>query len=398
MFLNLKALLSLNASGFSLGMKRAESQAKAFSKEIKGEFTRAFGTAALVAFTAKIIQSADRIVDLSQQLGISTKTLQEWGYAAKKSGASLEAVEQFFENIATAREKALKGDDEAITNFERLGVTLKNLKQGNLQSISEAVWGRVNTADVQKILAPLRNLGGKGASKLIPMFKENMEEVKQAANDAGQVFNDEMLLKLKEAKTEAEKLADVFKGPVASAITFAASKLREMFDSLEIVTAAISAFMGSLSTVKPKKFLGSVGSTAAAGVSKAIGGPAVNKSGYLQQALADATKAAESAMSEVEKKISARNAAFAARLKIQQALGSASGSDVVPDKVALTKITAPENLTNWQKAGAAVRQGPMVETVLKTIAENTERTASRLEELTTLGGTSQNVMEGGYSD
>lgn len=399
MFLNLKALLSLNASGFSLGMKRAESQAKAFAKEIKGEFARAFGTAALIAFGAKIVESADHIVDLSAKLGISTKTLQEWGYAAKKNGANLQDVEQFFENLAVAREKALKGDDDSITNLERLGASLARLKSGGLGDIGESIWKRVfSVKNVQDVIAPLKAISRGAGPELIPMFRENMEEMKQSAHDAGAVLDDELLFTLKQIKSEAEQIADAFRGPVANAIGFVGNKLQYIMERFQVGAAGIAAFLYSLSLADPKKTLGSAAHTLGRGVLKGFGRNIPKGSGNFQSAMADAMKAMEEASSDMESSIAKRHAATKAKIALQKALTNGSGSDVSPEKTAIQKISTPENLTNWQKAGAAVRQGPMVETVLKTIAENTERAAKRLEELKSLGEKNDPKDVEGYSD
>src|SRR5688500_11295850 len=113
-FLNLKAVLSLNGSGFALGLKRAESQSKQFAKEIKGEFAKAFGTAAVVAYAKRMMDLAGTITEASDRTGVSTKALQEWAYAARQSGSSIEAVTRYLEHLAQAREKALGGDQDTL--------------------------------------------------------------------------------------------------------------------------------------------------------------------------------------------------------------------------------------------------------------------------------------------
>jgi hypothetical protein len=392
-FLNLKAMLSLNASGFQLGMKRAESQAKAFAKEIKREFVGAFGTAAMLEFSAKIIETADRLVDLSTELGVSTKTLQEWGYAAKKNGRNLDDVAKFFENIANARERALRGSDDDLRAFERLGVGAERLKRSNLQGIGSDIWKKVfNTADVQSLIAPLKQLGGKSdAQRLIPMFKEDMKEIAEEAAQLGQVMDDTMLLQLKQAKNEAEKLADSFKGPVANAIIYASKALQFLLDKFTIGTAAISAFLGAMSASDGtqstgakqlgKRFAKDYQGGGIGGLMRGMWSAIREGGSETKNQFSGAIKAAEDAMTSAQDKINARQKSFDAQLATNKALGNIRGSDVTPDKFAALKITTPDNLSSWQKAGGGVRQGPMIETTLKTIAENTERAAQRLEEL-----------------
>src|SRR5688572_467743 len=122
-FLTLKAFLGLDGSGYAIGLKRAESQAKSFAKDIKREFAQAFGVAAITAYSAKLVNMADNITDTAERLDMGTKSLQEWTYAAQKSGSSIERVTSFLESLARARERALGGDKDDIANFAKFGIT-----------------------------------------------------------------------------------------------------------------------------------------------------------------------------------------------------------------------------------------------------------------------------------
>jgi hypothetical protein len=51
------------------------------------------------------VDLAGTITEASDRTGASTKALQEWAYAARQSGSSIEAVTRYLEHLAQARER-----------------------------------------------------------------------------------------------------------------------------------------------------------------------------------------------------------------------------------------------------------------------------------------------------
>ena len=142
---SLVATLGANISPFTRAMDTAKAKARTVGTEIKsalgGEIgSRLAGIASVAAIGAGIdhaIEYASHINDLSQRIGISTDAVQEWDYALKQNGATIDAAASFFEKLAVARDKALKPgpeQDEMIRNFQKLGVEIANLKTDRLRS------------------------------------------------------------------------------------------------------------------------------------------------------------------------------------------------------------------------------------------------------------------------
>lgn len=391
-FLNLKAMLSLNASGFAIGLKRAESQGKAFARSIKSDLVQAFGVGALLAFSKKIIDSVDALEDLSDELNVSTKTLQEWQYAAKRNGASAEDVTKFFEAIAESRKRAIDGNEEAIESYQRFGLSVLKLSQMRTPEIGKAIGDVFKNGGDPQILGPfLKELGGKSARKLIPAFKEGLDDLAQAAREAGQVWDKELTLTIKASKTEAERLADTLRGPVANAIFYISKGVTAMVDSLQNYAGGAAAYWGA--------FFSSVG------ISKKDLGMGLN---WQKWDTAEAHKRGMEAMTGVQE--SYRKQTEARDKKNKGGDGAMQGPPVANDfdfgygKRPLDRILSlgmkvigessrPEGLTDWQKSGAAVRQSA-TEPILKSIDKNTERTAERIEALSKLFSSQSNSGTG----
>ena len=88
--------IGADTSEFEIGAKRVQSLGEKMAKKFKGEL--AAGAAALFAadryieFGRRAIETAGRLSDLSKELGVSAQFLQEMGFAAEMSGASLDDV------------------------------------------------------------------------------------------------------------------------------------------------------------------------------------------------------------------------------------------------------------------------------------------------------------------
>lgn len=374
-FLNLKAVLGLNASGFFIGMKQAQSAAKQISSEIKSQFANAFGTAAVLAFSKRIIDTADNIVDLSDRLDVSTKTLQEWGYAARKNSSDIQSVTRFFEALASSRDKALNGDDSALKAFERLGVSASQLRNSRLEDIGKIIANSVKGSDAQSLITSLKEVGGKGATELVTAFKSGLDDAAEAAHRAGQIMNEETLVALKGLKEQAAELAETFTGPVASSIQFISNELRDSLALVKLLVAGPAAYLGALSGGATKEEAMKIAGQAGA------------------ESFADYEKRKKAIQDQIAKvRASGSNGApglggnTASDLDTSTAIHSL-GMRVVGD------VSRPEGLTSWQRAGAAVRQEAATP-ILKNIQTATEKTAERVEALKDLFRNTSNSGSG----
>lgn len=178
--LSLKAFLGLDGSGFELGIKRAQSVAKKFSndlgKEAGGRLKQFLTLAAAEEGVRRLITYGSRVADLSEELGISTTALQEWEGAANLAGAKAENVSKFFEGLAVARDKALSGDASTLDAFKDFGISPADLASMRLEDLGKKVGDAVKEGDAQKLIASLKEIGGKGAAGLIATFKSGLDE------------------------------------------------------------------------------------------------------------------------------------------------------------------------------------------------------------------------------
>ena len=376
----LKAVLGLDASGYAIGLKRAEGLGRQFSNTIKNEFAKAFGVTSLILYTKKVLDLADHITDLSDRLGVSTDALQEWGYAARKNGASLDDVARFFEALASSRDKAVEGSKEMREAFAAFGLSVNDLKSDRIEDLGKKIGAVVRNGDIQKLSASLKQIGGKGATSLVAPMKAGLDEMAAAARKAGQVLSDETLFALKQIKTEMIGLADAATGPVADAIIFLSQQFENIFDLIKVAVAFGKTFGKGLINNQGPVNPGVVGGVAGGGMAGTQAGAAA---GQAQQnafigppvPVKTLTEIFEEAMESVFREIGereARQTAKAQALADRRALTAAGqGGSTAEEKLKADK----QDVNELQKIGAFVA-GPKPELVeLKAIREKTKETA-----------------------
>lgn len=91
--------------------------------------------------TAEWAAEVDRF---SKSLGISREAMQTLSVISKRTGTSMDTVQGMFENINKARNEALKGNQDMIKSFARLGVVMSDLKKMTPSQLFSETMGKIN--------------------------------------------------------------------------------------------------------------------------------------------------------------------------------------------------------------------------------------------------------------
>lgn len=242
---SLLAKLGLDGSAFETGMKKSQSLAKSVGKEISGTVGSMFAADKIVEFGARAIETAGKLNDLSTRLGVSVEFLQETQFAAEQTGASLDDVTSAVEKLSIARQKALAGDKATIDTFEKIGLSMQQVKdlqsgEGLFKTIGKIAESGV---DPQKLIGPLRELAGRGAGVLIPAMSEGLEQAAEQARKLGLVMSTEVVTALDEFNDRV----DVMKKGLESGIGTMTAKLgAPLLRELDALGAGIQGFFGAM--------------------------------------------------------------------------------------------------------------------------------------------------------
>ena len=230
---SLLAKLGLDSSSFESGAKRAESISRKFGKEMTGALATAFSVEKVVQFGLEAVSAAGKLSDLSDRVGVSAGFLQEMQFAAEQTGASLEDVTASIEKLSVARAQALAGSETKMNAFKLLGISVDDLKTLRSEDLFTKIGDTIkNAPNPQNLLAPFREIAGKGAGALIPAMIEGLQDTAQKARELGLVMNDNVVASLDDAADRIDTLKAGFTVLIGTIISEAGGPLFKFFEAV----------------------------------------------------------------------------------------------------------------------------------------------------------------------
>lgn len=234
------------------------------------------GAAILAPFTLATRNFAsfgDQIDKMSARTGVAAEDLQEIGYAAEQSGASMEAVNTAAKKLYQAMESAARGSKDSVEAFRALGLEADNLTGKSLsEQFAMVADGLAGMATDEEKAAAAMKIFGKAGYDLIPVLKSGREEMgrmQQRARDLGLVMS-------QDNATAAAKLSTAI-GDVRYAVRglgqSIAVALAPMATSFADATASVVAFVSQIAKANPAltKFAAGIGGIMAAIGSVSLG-------------------------------------------------------------------------------------------------------------------------------
>jgi hypothetical protein len=247
MSLRLIGEVALDGSGFEAGLKKIEHSAERVGETLKGLALTAFGVYGIEQAIHKTVETAEKLVDTSRRLGVGLEALQEFGFAAKQNGADIDALTGFIEKLNSTRI-----DPKKFESFAKLGISQPDLSSLKVEDLIMKLSFNLRNRSAQEVIGPLREIGGRGAGQLLPMLKEDMEEVREEARKLGVVMKTEDAVMLKFLADEMTILSQVIVSALAPAIVFLEEKILRFVNVLK----ANGSFWGDLAgRLKPKDFV-----------------------------------------------------------------------------------------------------------------------------------------------
>lgn len=211
----LKTRLTMDSSGFKVGMDEAKTTAGGFEQamsSLKGKMAAALSVGSVVAFAKSVMDLGGKIQDLSTQAGVSTAEFQGLSSVARESGVEDEQLAQSLAKLREAQGQAINGSSDMRKKFEDLGVSFESLQTMSPAELFEAVAkaaasGVVDSAALNDVMDVM---GAKSAPRLQEALqrvaKDGLGAIIDEARKTGQVMSDEVISKLDEAGDYAEKL------------------------------------------------------------------------------------------------------------------------------------------------------------------------------------------------
>lgn len=219
MSLRIKGAVDLDGSGWEAGLKKiehsADHMAEHVSSHLKGMLIAAFGTAAIEQAAHRTIEYGEKVVDTARRVGIGIEALQEFGFAARQNGSDLEALTGFIERLNAARI-----DPKKAGFFQQLGISESDLRSMKVEDMMMKLSENVRGRSSQEVIGPLRQIGGRGAGEMLPMLKDDLEELRQKAQEVGAVMKNDTAVKIKYLGDQLKLLGQIITVSIGPAIVW----------------------------------------------------------------------------------------------------------------------------------------------------------------------------------
>ena len=156
----------------------------------------AAGTA-LMGVATKAAESADEIDKMSQKIGLSKQSYQEWNYAMSQSGVDISVMQTGVKTLTSLMDRANDGNKTAAATFEALGLSIYD-SSGKLKNqedmMKEAIMTLASMEDSTERAKLATELFGKAGVELEPLLNsgaEGIQDLMDRAHDLGLVMSDE---------------------------------------------------------------------------------------------------------------------------------------------------------------------------------------------------------------
>lgn len=186
--------------------KRLHKQAQQLSKELGAGFKKAgmvcagvvgAVTVATQQLVSKTIEAGDNVDKMSQKIGMSRKSYQEWNYIMSQNGSSVDVLQSGYKKLASQMDGVRKGSKDSVATFKALGVSVTDSSGAfrNQEDVfNDTIRALQNIKNPTEKTVLATKLFGKSATELKPLLNQTAESVdglRQKANDLGMVMSDE---------------------------------------------------------------------------------------------------------------------------------------------------------------------------------------------------------------
>lgn len=244
---SLTAKLGMDGTQFQQGLTKAGAQMRQFAGSLKSQLGGVFGAVAISTAMREVVKYGGAIADLAKKVGVSTDALQEFEFAGKAAGASLDDIGNALRGLAKARDDALGGNAEKLAAFGSLGIGKDALKNQSLETTFKQVASAFQRIDFgADELALVEKVLGRTGGVLIPVFKDGLEQAGENARKLGIIISQDVVQSLDEAGDAMDRLAARSRKPVAQMTANLANFAGKLVHQADQSFGGFGAWLGGL--------------------------------------------------------------------------------------------------------------------------------------------------------
>lgn len=222
----LVAKLGLDVSQFKEGMAKSTESVSKLNENMEG-MQKAFAAGAIGEFIKGVTEAADQIVNLSENLGVSTDSLQALTAAGGKNGMKAEELQAVWARTKQELDKLATGNTETAHTFAMLGLKAEDFQglglDESLEKIARAYQENSDHAGTYDAVQQIVGKGGKNlTSTLGELADKGFGGLIAQAKASDQIISEGTLKNLAKANNTFEEFGNrikVYSGEVVGFVS-----------------------------------------------------------------------------------------------------------------------------------------------------------------------------------
>lgn len=201
----------------------------------------AAGGAAFVKSSNEVAQYGDSVDKMSQKLGLSTKSYQEWDYVMQLAGTDMGSMTTGLKTLTNKLDDAKNGSDEARGMFEKLGISMEDINTMSREDLfAKTIEGFQGMADSTDRAALANDLFGKSGQNLAPLFNQSAEATKgliEQANQYGMIMSKDAVKASADFEDALTRMQSTMTGAKNALIAEFLPSLTSMMDGVSMLVS-----------------------------------------------------------------------------------------------------------------------------------------------------------------
>ena len=201
----------------------------------------AAGGAAFVKSSNEVAQYGDNVDKMSQKLGLSTKSYQEWDYVMQLAGTDMGSMTTGLKTLTNKLDDAKNGSDEARGMFEKLGISIEDINTMSREDLfAKTIEGFQGMADSTDRAALANDLFGKSGQNLAPLFNQSAEATKgliEQANQYGMIMSKDAVKASADFEDALTRMQSTMTGAKNALIAEFLPSLTSMMDGVSMLVS-----------------------------------------------------------------------------------------------------------------------------------------------------------------
>lgn len=203
-----------------------------------GGFLAALGVGSLIAVGKQALDYASSLGEVSQQLGVTTRDLQVYRFAATQVGIEQEEMDTALAKLSQNLGKAGLGAKAQSEAFAALGISIRD-SNGNLKTagqvipeIADKLAAIKSPAERAAVLVTLFGRSGQKLETLLSGGRGQIDELANALERTGRILSDEQIQKADETADKFAELRKQLETDIAGVIADNADAILSLANAL----------------------------------------------------------------------------------------------------------------------------------------------------------------------